>query len=410
MADYQNRSVGLALGTSSVSIAVVQQHAPDLPEIIAFDQVKCRYLRDGMIVNLEALKDAINTCRKNIQSLVKSNFTSVTVNLCGVRLRNEFGTATLELKKKREVKKKHLRQILRTQLIQENSDWNLVHNLPESYGVDNQNELMSPIGMIGKHLSAEVQQIFAPQSIIDNLLHALHKCKLNVVNLVADPLSAAEALITEDEREIGICILDIGGSVIQMASIQGRKIRIPPPLFIGGDLVTSDIAIGLNTTIKDAERIKIEHGYALPELADDERKIHIPPLGGGQTDNPTSQHRLAEIIHSRMEEILEMVATTFLQLKLPGHYTSGVVLTGGESMLRGSVELAEKYLGMPVIEGNLRNISGLTDIAPVPLTSTAIGLALYGLRHPCEKKLTIPGQSRFKQLTRTAISWLGGDQ
>jgi len=409
MSDNYDRSIGLALGTSSVSMAVLQHIPGKNPEIIAFDRVLCRYLRDGMIVNLEALKDAISTCRKNIKSLAKSNFSAVNVNLCGFRLRNEFGTANLELKKKQEIKRKHLTQIHRSKLIQEDSDWNLIHNFPESYGLDNQTSLMSPVGMIGKNITADVQQIFAQQSSIDNLMHALGKCNLTIRNLVTDPLSSAEALITEDEREVGICILDIGASVIQMASISGRKIRIPSPIFVGGDLVTSDIAIGLNTTIRDAERIKIEHGYALPELADDARKIHIPPLGGGQADNPTSQHRLAEIIHSRMEELFELISMSFKDLKLPGHNTSGVVLTGGVSLLQGTVELAEKYLGMPVIEGNLRNISGLTDIAPVPLTSTAVGLALFGLRHPNEGKRRMPGQSRFKQLTRTAFSWLGGD-
>lgn len=410
MAEKRHRSIGLALGTSGVSLAVVQNVPDETPELIAFESVKCRYLRDGMIVNLEALTDAISTCRNSIQSLVKTSTANVSVNMCGVRLRSELGTTDYTLKRKREIKRKHLKEIHQARLLADESEWALVHNLPESYGLDNQNGLMSPVGMIGQRLSAAVQQMYAPQTAIENLLYAMKKCRLSVDNIVTDPLSCAEALITDDEREMGICVLDIGGSVIQMAAILGRQIRIPPPLFIGGDLVTSDIAIGLNTTIKDAERIKIEHGCALSMMASNDRKIHIPPLGGGQTDNPTTQHRLAEIIQSRMEEIFEMVRSSFQQMELPDHFASGVIITGGGSLLSGTAELAEKYLGIPVIDGNLRNISGLTDIAPVPLSATAVGLALYGLRYPRELVWTASGQWRFISLTRSAFSWLGGDQ
>jgi len=213
MADARNRSIGLALGTNSVSMAVVQNHPGDHPELIAFESQKCRYLRDGLIVNLEALTNAIGKCRHNIQSLVKSNFQTVTVNLCGVQLRNEHGTTTFELKRKKEINRKHLQQIHQVRLIEDDSEWMLLHNFPESYALNNQSSLMSPIGMVGQELSAEVQQMYAPRSAIENLLYALGKSKLSVANIVADPLSSAEALITDDERELGICILDIGGSV-----------------------------------------------------------------------------------------------------------------------------------------------------------------------------------------------------
>jgi len=409
VAENRARSTGLSLGTTGVSIAVVQHQAPDPPELIAFDHVSCRYLRDGMIVNLEALEDAVLQCRKNIQALVKSNFHSVTVNLCGFKLRHEHGRVTHAFKKRREIRKKDLSRVQQGQHLVADDGWRLIHHYPESYGLDAQQRLTSPVGMIGRELSAEIQQVFAPSEAIENLLHALRKCRLRPLHLVADPLGSLEALITPDEREIGICLLDIGGSVIQMASVIGSCIRIPSPLFVGGDLVTSDIAIGLNTTIKDAERIKIEHGCAISALASEDRQIHIPPLGGGRADNPTSQQRLAEIIQSRMEEIFEMTARHIKELELPEHYTSGIILTGAGSLLPGTAELAETYLNMPVIEGHLRNLSGLTDIAPVPRAASAVGLALYGLRHP----QTLQWQSsRFLNLnsfTRNVFSWLGGE-
>ncbi|MBN1295708.1 cell division protein FtsA [bacterium] len=410
MTDTTERSTGLSLGTTSVSMAVVQHHPPDRPELLAFDRVPCRFLRDGLIVNLEALEDAVNVCRSNIQSLVRSPIRTVTVNLCGVQCRSVRGTVTHAFKKRREIGRKHLPAVEFQARVIEDPDWHLIHSFPESYSVDDQSGLTSPVGMIGKSLSADIQQIFAPGATMQNILHALKKCRFAAAHIVVDPLAALESLVTPDEREIGICLLDIGGSVTQMASAVGRQVRIPPPMFIGSDLVTSDIAIGLNTTIKDAERIKIDHGCALTALASDDRKIQIPPLGGGQAANPTSQQRIAEIIQSRIEELLEIVADHMDQLELPNHYTSGIILTGGGSMLRGTSELAEKILGMPVIRGHLRDVGGMTDIAPVPLAASAVGLALYGLRHPQNPCWEPGGVMKWKRFTRTVFFWLGGDQ
>lgn len=409
MADSPLRSTGLSLGSTGVSIAVVQKHSQDPPELIAFDHVDCRFLRDGMIVNLEALEQAVAKCRKNIQALVKANFHAVTVNLCGFNLRHEHGRVTHTFKKRREIRKNDLSRVHQGQSLIDDAAWRLIHHFPETYHLDTQQNLASPVGMMGRELSAEIQQIFAPDVSIENLLHALRKCRLKPLHLVADPLGSLEALVTPDEREIGICLLDIGGSVIQMASVIGPRVRISPPLFVGGDLVTSDIAIGLNTTIRDAERIKIEHGCALSALASEDRKIHIPPLGGGHAENPTSQQRLAEIIQSRMEEIFEMTAQHMRELQLPEHYTSGIILTGAGSLLPGTAELAESYLNMPIIEGHLRDVSGLTDIAPVPETASAVGLALYGLRNRRIMQWQSPGFLNFKSWTQRIFSWLGGE-
>ncbi len=165
----------------------------------------------------------------------------------------------------------------------------------------------------------------------------------------------------------------------------------------------------MNTTIKDAEQIKIEFGRALPDLASDDLMVHIPPLGGGRSDNPTSQHRLAEIIKSRMEEILEMVAVSISNETDHSDLSSSLVLTGGGSSLPGTIELAGKYLGMQIIDGHLRNVAGLTDIAPVPLCASAIGLALYGLRKQPDIRWDMPGQSRIGQISRKLLTWLGGE-
>jgi len=410
VAEGLRKSVGISLGTTGLSIAVLHQTGDETPELLAFDRVPCRFLRDGMIVNLETLQDAISTCRTNLASLVKTSFHNTTVNLCGLSLRVESGVSSIDLKRKSEIKRKHLSQVHLSRSFVEDENLKLIHLFPHSYDLDCQTNLASPIGMVGKSLSAHMQQVYAPTMVTDNILHAMNRCGFTVSHFVADPLSACESLITPDEREMGMWIMDIGGSVIQTAFVKGKEVKLMPPVQIGGDTVTSDIAIGLNTTIKDAESIKLEYGCALPELASDDLKVHIPPLGGGRANNPTSQHRLAEIIKSRMEEMLEMVAGCIHDQDNHDHLSASIVVTGGGSLLPGTIELATKYMGMPIIEGHLRDLAGLTDIAPVPLCAAAVGLGLYGLRNPNEIKWMMPGQSLFQQFTRKTISWLGGDR
>ena len=409
MAEDTRKSIGLSLGTSGVSIAVLHQHGSETPEILAFHRVPARYLRSGMIVNLEALQDAVSDCRRNISSLIRSPLRSAAVNLCGVELRTDEGISAMEFKRPTEIRRKHLPEVHVASRLNDDPAWRLVHIFPASYQVDDQSHLTSPVGMLGKNFSVELQQVSVSSLALNNMLHAMSRCGFRVTHLVADPLGAFEALVTSEEREMGLWILDIGGSVIQMAFVKGRFITLPPPLPIGGDSVTSDIALGLNTTIRDAEQIKIEYGRALPELASNDRMVHIPPVGGGRSENPTSQHRLAEIIKSRMEEMLELVAEVVNGRPEARNLAGNLVLTGGGVLLPGTIELASKYLGMPVFEGHLRNVSGLTDIAPVSLCASAVGLALYGLRKEREFDWEVPGQSRYRHFVRKMVTWFGGE-
>ncbi len=409
MAEAIRKSVGLSLGNTSVSMAVVHQRPGDEPELVAFDHVSSRFLRDGMIVNLEALQDAVNQCRKNIAFLVKASFYDVSINLCGVPLKIKRSTLTHEMKKKTEIKKKHLSNSFITQPLLEDDAWQLVHSRPISYDLDDQTNLASPIGMAGKSLSVHTQQIFAPKTIIENVVHAINRCGFRITHIVTDPLSSFEALVTKDEQEMGIWLLDIGGNVMQTAFKSGKEIFVIPPIPFGSDLVTNDIAVGLKTTIKDAERIKVEYGCALPELVTDEVQIQIPPVGGGQTNNPISQHRLSEIINSRMQELLELAADAMTEFEpAMSQSASGIVITGGGSLLPGTLELANKYFRIPIIKGHLRDISGLTDIAPVPLSASAIGLALYALRYESEIAWDTSGTSTLKKLMQNVFRWLGG--
>jgi cell division protein FtsA len=408
MSDRYKTSIGLSLGTTSISIAVVHQRPGELPEVMAFDRVPCRFLRDGVIVNLEALRDAVNVCRKNILCVLKTSFSNTTINLCGVHLKQENRVSSLEFKRKREITKRHLSALHQNPSHPEDDSWRLIHNIPVSYTLDSQTGLASPVGMVGKTLQAHVRQIYAPAATVECVLHALSRCGFGISGILVDPLGAAESLITDDEREMGIWILDMGGRVIQLAHLKSKDVFILPSIMPGGDSVDSDIAILLNTTIKDAEKIKIDHGRALTELASNDTKVHIPPLGGGPVQNPTTQHRLAEIIKSRTEELFELASQSISEHSGTERISQGIVLTGGGSMLPGTREIATKYLGLPVIKGHLRHVSTAFDLPAIPLCASAVGLALYGLK--CQSKSVWKNNknSTFTQLFRNIIKWFGG--
>jgi cell division protein FtsA len=382
MASSDITKVGLDLGSTKIAAAIVRCQGDETPELLGFSQKRCRFLREGTVVNLELMISSVQECLMELRSLVKHHVSQVTVNLPPCAVRYETGDAHLELGKRREVKRKHLRQLLNASTLLEDEAWELIHSIPEEYTLDEQAGIRSPIGMIGSSLSVRVQQVYAATKSVNSILYGVNKCKLQVTHLVIDPLGAMASIITPDEKELGVWIVDLGGAYTSYAAIKKDRIALIGSIPLGGDAVTSDIAIGVRTPIRDAEDIKVKHGRAISEFADEELQLEITPLGGGRTRRKISQQLLTEIIQPRMDEILDLIAREFHQNLDKNEYHSGVILTGAGSMIRGVKELAEKHLQLPVITGNLRDVSNLSDIASTAMTSTAVGLALYGHRHP----------------------------
>ncbi len=410
MAESIRVSAGMDLGSTHLSMAVVQQRNDNLPELLGFGTESRRFLRNGKVVNLESMQMAVNECLKQIQKLAKKSPCSVTVNLPVVETRSESGHVSIDISKRREIKRQDMIDVQYSKTLIESEDWTLIHVFPEEYAVDEQGGLSSPVGMNGKTVHANIQQLFAPTQLVDNIIHSILKSKLQIEHLVIEPIPVCEALITPDELHLGIWLIDIGGEVTHMAGIHDNRITILPSLAIGGCSVTSDIAIGLRTTIRDAERIKVQYGTALSELASTEGTIEIPPLGGGKSGEKISPHMLTQIIQPRMEEIFEMVAERFHNTFSADDYSGGIILSGGGSLLKGTNELAEKYLQLPIIKSNLRDITGLVVPYPAPLTASAIGLALYGLRYPKVKKWGNAGTNPLTRFMKIIFSWFGGDQ
>jgi cell division protein FtsA len=408
MAELTRIAAGLDLGSTKVAMAVVQQEGRREPQILGYAQSPCRFLRQGIVINLEALVAAVGNCLDQLHSLCRIPIQEVMVNLPPGNLKSDTQELSIEFKKKREITQKDIVQIYDSARNQSPEDWKVVHIFPDEFVVDDQRGIASPLGMVGSRLGARIMHISAPTLTMDNLCHSVRKCKFRINHIVLDTLAGIESLVTADERELGVWIVDIGGAYTQMAAIRGNSFVLLPTLNLGGDQVTSDIAIGIRTPIRDAERIKIDHGSAFSQLADDKTRIEILPLGGGQTKRYITGQLLAEIIQPRIDEIFDMVAKTFQSVLAKEPFSAGVFLLGGGSLLPGTVEVAEKHFQMPVIKGNLRYVTGLSDLAPESVSATAIGLALYGLRYPPAR---IWGQSHGNSIftrVRSLINWIGG--
>ena len=410
MAETQRIALGLDIGTTKVAMAVVAQKGESDFEILGFSEKPCRSLHQGVIVNLEKLTVSVSECIQEIKSLIKIPFKEVTLNVPACELKCVTGDGQIEFKKKRDIKRLHVQQVLNASVLASSDEWTLVHTFPIEFIVDGQGGIFSPVGMAGKILEVRMQQIFAPRRMIDNLIHSVQKCKLQVVQLVADPLSHMEALVTPDEMQLGVVIVNIGGSHTTIGTVHGRQFKILTPLNYGGDLVTSDIAIGLRTSIRDAEKVKIKYGRAVQEFADESQKIRIPALGGGSASSTITSALLSEIIHPRVDEIIDLAAKSFHSELNANDFTSGVILTGGTSVMPGVSEIAEKHFQMPITLGNLRQVGGLTSIASPVLMAGATGLALYQLRNPRSMRWKQNNKNGFHKFFNTISSWLGGGQ
>jgi cell division protein FtsA len=411
MSDKIRTSVGLDIGSTKTAMAILQQEKDKAPEMMGFSYDQNRYLENGCVVDLEAMQSTISVCVEKIQVLKKFPISNIITNVPAPEVFTGEGETMIDLPKKQEIKQIHIQKLLDSYKSDEAEDSEMVHTFLDSFQLDNSINLANPLGMTGKKLSATVHYLSAPRSVVQSIATSIKDCKLNLSHLVLDPLAASEALITQDEIELGVLLIDIGGSQTNMVALKGRKTHIFSPLLLGGESVTSDISYGLRTSMRDAERIKLKYGHALPALAKDDHFVEVPALGGDKTVNASiTPHRLAEIINPRIDEIFEMLADTFHKTFQNDHFTAGFILTGGGSLLPGTSEIAEKHLQLPMIRGNLRNITGMTDLAPVPLQAAAVGLALYGLKYPVNRVWGQGNQGSFTYLTKKLFNWLGGDQ
>jgi cell division protein FtsA len=369
---------GLDLGTTKVC-AIVAEQTDDGLDIIGIGSVPSRGLKKGVVVNIEATVQAIRAAVEQAETMAGCAINTVYAGIAGSHVRgfNQEGIAAIS---NREVNSGDVDRVLeQAKAIPLPSDRQVLHVLPQEYIVDEQDGIREPVGMSGVRLEARVHLVTAASTSVQNIIKCAERCGLYVAEVVLEPLASADAVLSEDEKEIGVALIDIGGGTTDVIIyVDGAAVHtcvIP----IGGINLTNDVATGLRTPLAEAERIKIKYGCAATSMVDEEETIEVPSVGG-RAPRVMPRRVLCDIIEPRAEEILAAVKHVISETGFYDMLASGAVITGGTTLLDGMPELAERILGLPVRRGAPTGIGGLVDVVKSPAYSTGVGLVKHGAR------------------------------
>jgi cell division protein FtsA len=392
---------GLDLGTTKVC-AIVGEQVDDGIDIIGIGSVPSKGLKKGVVVNIESTVQAIRAAIDQAETMAGCEIGTVYAGIAGSHVRglNKQGVAAIAA---REVDESDVQRVLeQSKAIPLPSDRQVIHVLPQEYIVDDQDGISKPVGMNGVRLEARVHLVTAATASIQNIIKCAERCNLHVAEVVLEPLASAEAVLSEDEKEIGVALIDIGGGTTDVIVYANNAAVHTSVIPVGGLNLTSDIAAGLRTPMAEAERIKIKYGCATPKLTDPDDTIEVPSVGG-RAPRTLQREVLANIIAPRVEEIFSAVHHVLSETGYIDMLHAGVVLTGGSTLLEGIADLGEDVLNMPVRRASPTGVGGLSDVVKSPAYATAVGLVKYGgerLRSARVETRVRPVRAERKSLSR----------
>ena len=401
--DSKNLIVGLDIGTSKV-VAVVAELTPDgRIEIIGLGSHESRGLKKGVVVNIEATVYAIQRAIEEAELMADCKIVRVYTGIAGSHIRSFNSTGMVAVKDKEVTALDVQRAIETARAMPIPTDQQVLHILTQEFIVDGQEGVREPMGMSGGRLEVKVHIVTGAVSAAQNIVKCVRRCGLEVSDLVLQPLASSLAVLTEDERELGVCLVDIGGGTTDIAVFREGAIRHTAVVPIAGDQITNDIAMALRTPTADAEELKIGFGCALRQLADAGENIEVPGVG----DRPSrqlSRQVLAEVIEPRVEELYSLIDKVLRDSGYKELLASGVVLTGGSSVMRGMVDLGEEIFHMPVRLGMPRYKEGLSEMVRSPRFATVVGLLIEG-RTQVERGLLARQGVSIKQVFSRMREW-----
>jgi cell division protein FtsA len=368
-------AAGLDVGTTKVCAVIAEVIEDGDLSILGVGDRPCSGLERGMVVNLEETIQAVTDAVRAAEQMAGIQVKSVVAGIAGEHVRSVNSTGVIGVSRKdNEITQEDLKRVLEAaRAVAIPGDREVLHVLPRGYRVDEQRGIRDPIGMSGVRLEAEVHIVTVQSTAVRNLLRGITRAGLAVSALVLEPLAAAEGVVGEDERALGVLLLDIGGGTTDIAVFLEGTIGHTAVIGYGGNAVTNDLAVGLRTPIDQAERLKLRHGAALASQVPADAVVEVPGVGGREPRRVSAQV-LASICEPRMEEILGLALAEVERVVDPSALAAGVVLTGGSAQMPGLPELAERVLGLPARVGVPNGISGVTDLALDPRLATAVGL------------------------------------
>jgi len=384
-----NLIVGLDVGTSKV-VALVAEIMPNQDiRIIGVGTHPSRGLKKGVVVNIESTVQSIQQAINEAQQMTECHIHSVYVGLAGSHIRslNSDGSVAIH---SGEVSRKDLARVLdAAQAVAIPADQRVLHTLAQDYVIDKQEGIREPLGMSGVRLEARVHVVTCAINAALNVEKCVSRCGLEVEGTILEQLASANAVLTEDEQELGVCLVDIGSGTTDIAIFTEGAIRHTAVIPIAGDQVTSDIAMALRTPTQYAEEIKIRYACALAKLARADETIKVPSVGD-RPPRELSRQSLANVVEPRYEELFHLILSELRRSGYEDLIPAGIVLTGGTAKMEGAVELAEEIFHMPVRLGLPQGVQGMTDVVRNPIYSTAVGLLIYGMQQQTENELSGP--------------------
>lgn len=372
-----NLIVGLDIGTSKVVAIVAEINDENEIEIIGLGSCRSRGLKKGVVVNIESTVQTIRSAIQEAELMAGCNIHAVFTGIAGNHIRslNSHGIVAI---RDNEVTAGDIERVIdAAKAVAIPADQKILHIIPRDFIIDGQEGIKEPIGMSGVRLEAKVHIVTGAVSAAQNIIKCVRRCGLEADDIVLEQLASSYSVLTEDEKDLGVCLVDIGGGTTDLAVFTNGAISHTSVIPIAGDHVTNDIAVALRTPTQDAEEIKVRHACALAQLANSDETVEVPSVGNRPLRR-MSRQTLAEVIEPRYVELFSLVQAELRRSGYERLIVAGVVLTGGSSNMQGVVELAEEVFHMPVRVGAPKYVNGLVELIRNPIYATGAGLLLYG--------------------------------
>ncbi len=381
MARKERYLVGLDVGTSKVAALVGEVVDDQNLDVVGLGVAESKGIRRGVVVNLEAAVDSIKKAIEEAELMAGVEIDTVYLGLSGPHVKgfNSRGVVAVA-GKNREISREDVRRAIdAAKAVALPSGREILHVLPQDFVVDEQDGIGDPVGMTGARLEVNVHIVTASASSMQNIVACVNRAGVSVADTVLEHLAASEAVLTQDEKELGVTLVDIGGGTTDLAIFERGSLWHTGVIAIGGDHFTNDIAVGLRTPVPEAEKIKRKSGCAMSAMVDDEETIEVASVGG-RRPRVIARRILAEILQPRAEEVFNLVWDEIRRAGYEKSLNSGIVLTGGAALLDGVAEVAEQIFDLPIRRGCPVALGGLTDHISSPVFATAAGLLRYAQR------------------------------
>ncbi len=410
--DSKDLIVGLDIGTSKI-VAIVAEvrgdgHQDAHYEIVGLGQHESRGLKKGVVVNIESTVSSIQRALEEAELMADCKIRTVYTGIAGSHIRSYNSSGMVAIKDKEVTEADVARVIETAKAVNIPTDQQILHVLPQEFIIDGQEDIREPIGMSGVRLEVRVHIVTGAVSAAQNIVKCVRRCGLEVQDLILQPLASSNAVLTDDEKELGVALVDIGGGTTDIAIFTGGAIRHTSVIPIAGDQITNDVAMALRTPTAEADEIKLRHGIAKQVLAEPSERIEVPGLGD-RAPRTLSRQALAAVIEPRVEELFTLVQQVIRESGYEELLSSGIVLTGGTSQLPGMVELAEDIFLKPVRIGLPAYTGGLSDVVRSARYATAVGLLEDAFAQRQRGRKAAEQSGSFRETVRRMKEWFLGN-